>query len=83
MRTRFQEERRILKESRKPTTPKTKGGSVPEFGAVTIAFKPNPDSQDRLRRLYSLLLEHAAERQPAWDEGQPEYKPAAEDAEAE
>ena len=71
-----------MKESRKPTTPKTKGGSVPEFGAVTIAFKPNPDSQDRLRRLYSLLLEHDAEGQPARGEGQPEYEPAIDGGEA-
>ena len=74
--TRFRQERRVLKESTKPTTPKTKGRSDSGFGAVTIDFKHGPDSRDRLRRLYSLLLQHANERQFARGEGRPEYEPA-------
>jgi len=35
---------------------------------VTIDFKPSPDSRNRLRRLYTLLLEHATDGQPAGDE---------------
>ncbi len=49
-----------MKESRNPATPENNGGIGPEFGAVTIDFKPGPDSRDRLRRLFSILLEHAA-----------------------
>ena len=60
MRTRFRRERRNLRAGKRPTTPCTNGGSRPEFGAVTIDFKPGPDSRDRLRRLFTILLEHAA-----------------------
>ena len=37
-----------------------------EFGVVRVFSKPAPDAEDRLRRLFTLLLEHAArERQAA------------------
>ena len=49
-----------MRAGKRPTTPCTNGGSRPEFGAVTIDFKPGPDSKDRLRRLFTILLEHAA-----------------------
>ena len=53
------------------------GGSGSEFGAVTIDFKPGPDSRDRLRRLYTILLEHAAtDGTPARYETGPECEPA-------
>jgi len=72
-----------LKESRKPATPKTRGGSAHEFGVVTIDFNPGPDSRDRLRRLYTLLLEHAtAERQPDRVESRPEHEPDVDGAAA-
>ena len=35
-----------------------------EFGEVRVISRPAPDAEDRLRRLFTLLLEHAArERQ--------------------
>ncbi len=35
-----------------------------EFGVVRVISRPAPDAEDRLRRLFTLLLEHAAtERQ--------------------
>ena len=38
------------------------------FGVVRVFSKPAPDAEDRLRRLFTLLLEHAArERQAAPD----------------
>ena len=41
-------------------------GNASEFGVVTVVSKPAPDAEDRLRRLFTLLLEHAArERQAA------------------
>ena len=83
MRTRLRRERQTLKEPKKPVTPGPNGGGKSEFGAVTIDFKPGPDSRERLRRLYSLLLEHAAEGQPARGGGPPEYAPAVDGAEAE
>ena len=37
-----------------------------EFGVVRVVSKPAPDAEDRLRRLFTLLLEHASrEKQPA------------------
>ena len=37
-----------------------------EFGEVRVISRPAPDAEDRLRRLFTLLLEHAAaERQAA------------------
>ena len=65
-------------------TPKSNGGGGPEFGAVSIDFKPGPDSRDRLRRLFSLLLEHAAaEGQVTPGMVPPDYAPANADAPAE
>ena len=37
---------------------------ISEFGAVRVLSNPAPDADDRLRRLFTLLLEHTAgERQ--------------------
>ena len=33
--------------------------NAPEMKVVGIAFKPGPDAEDRLRRLFTILLEHA------------------------
>ena len=35
-------------------------GNASEFGVVRVFSKPAPDAEDRLRRLFTLLLEHAA-----------------------
>ena len=35
----------------------SRGGS--ELGVVSIDFNPGPDAQDRLRRLFSLLVKYA------------------------
>ena len=39
-----------------------------ELRVVAINCKPAPDSQDRLRRLFTILLEHAAEERLAGSE---------------
>ena len=36
-----------------------------EFGVVRIISRPAPDAEDRLRRLFTLLLEHAARERQA------------------
>ena len=36
-----------------------------EFGVVRVFSKPAPDAEDRLRRLFTLLLEHAARKRQA------------------
>ena len=35
----------------------SRGGS--ELGTVSISFNPGPDAQDRLRRLFTLLVKYA------------------------
>ena len=43
---------------------------APEMRVVGIDFNPGPGAEERLRRLFTLLLEHAAgERQVAPEEG--------------
>ena len=34
-------------------------GDASEFGAVTVSSNPPPDAEDRLRRLFTLLIKHA------------------------
>ena len=34
-------------------------GDASEFGTVTVSSNPRPDAEDRLRRLFTLLIEHA------------------------
>ena len=40
-------------------------GDASEFGTVRVFSKPAPDAEDRLRRLFTLLLEHAARKRRA------------------
>ena len=49
-----------MNEPKSRTKPKTGGTATSEFGAVTIDFNPGPDAEDRLRRLFTLLLNHVA-----------------------
>ena len=49
-----------MKEPKGRTKPKAGNGNASEFGAVTIHFNPGPDAEDRLRRLFTLLLNHVA-----------------------
>ena len=46
--------------ARSRTIPAAVDGNASGFGEVTINFKPAPDAEGRLRRLFSLLLEHVA-----------------------
>ena len=54
-----------LKEPKSRTESNAGGGTAPEFGAVTIDFNPGPDAEDRLRRLFTLLLNHVASSEEA------------------
>ena len=55
-----------LNDSKSKTRPKNSGKDSPELRVVGIHFNPAPDAQDRLRRIFTILLEHAArERQAA------------------
>ena len=57
----------------------------PEFGAVRVISRPAPDAEDRLRRLFTLLLEHTARERHAklGKESLPEAELAGEHIEAE
>ena len=49
--------------------PNGSGGTSPGLRVVAIRCNPAPDGEERLRRLFTLLLEHAArENQAAPDE---------------
>ena len=55
-----------MNDSKSKTRPKNSGKDSPELRVVGIHCNPAPDAEDRLRRLFTLLLEHAArERQAA------------------
>ncbi len=49
-----------MKHTKSRTKSKTGDGNASGFGAVTINFNPGPDARDRLRRLFTLLVECAA-----------------------
>ena len=53
--------------------PKGSGEASPGLRVVAIRFNPAPDAEERLRRLFTLLLENAAgERQAAPDGDDPD-----------
>ena len=45
--------------TRNPNRPTNSIRDGPEVGAVRIRSKPTPDAQDRLRRLFTLLVRYA------------------------
>ena len=53
--------RPIWKRPRTSTNPKAPAGVVRSSAMVSIDFNPGPDAQDRLRRLFSLLVKYATE----------------------
>lgn len=46
-----------LRKARNPAKPTAGNVNGPEFGAVTIDFNPGPDAQERLRRLFTILVD--------------------------
>ena len=46
------------------TGPAAGDGYASEFGAVTIDFKPAPDAEERLRRLFTILARVVEDAQP-------------------
>ena len=68
-----------------PGTASRSEGDVSKIGVVRVFSKPAPDAEDRLRRLFTLLLKHAArERQAAPEEDSlPESELAGDHIEAE
>ena len=51
-----------------------------EIGAIRVSSRPGPDARDRLRRIITLMIKHAArDRQAARGENAPPSDPQAED----
>ncbi len=48
-----------MTDTRNPNRPTNSIRDGPEVGAVRIRSKPTPDAQDRLRRLFTLLVRYA------------------------
>ena len=61
-------------------TEKRRRDDAPEPRVVAVTYNPGPDARDRLRRLFDMLLEHAArdgtaapeQRSPSDDSGEDE-----------
>ena len=49
------------KDTNSQNKPKTPAKESPELRVVSIDFNPGPDAQDRLRRLFTLLVKLATE----------------------
>ena len=54
-----------MEDTKSQDKPKGSSRGGPELGVVSIHFNPGPDAQDRLRRLFTLLVKHASkDKQP-------------------
>ena len=49
-----------MEDARRRNRGKRPGDDAPELRVVEINYNPGPDAQDRLRRLFTILLEYAA-----------------------
>ncbi len=47
------------KDTNSQNKPKTPAKESPELRVVSIDYNPGPDAQDRLRRLFTLLVKYA------------------------
>ena len=69
-----------MKDKNRQQKPKRPGREAPDIGVVRVACNPGPDAQDRLRRLFSLLVKYATkDRQAAPEKDSPSDAPPAED----
>ena len=58
-----------MKEAKSRAQSKIGDRAPGELRVVAINCNPAPDAQDRLRRLFTILLEHAARERQAADDG--------------
>ena len=58
-----------MKETKRQRKPTKSGRAGPELRVVRIDCNPGPDAQDRLRRLFTLLVKLAAREDRTGDEG--------------
>ena len=72
-----------MNDSKSKARPKNSGKDSLELRVVGIHFNPAPDAQDRLRRIFTILLEHAAGERQAAPEDASAYATPDDDAEEE
>ena len=69
-----------MEDTKSRDKPKDSDRASPELRVVRVASNPGPDAQDRLRRLFSLLVKYATkDRQAAPEKDSPSDAPPAED----
>ena len=65
-----------MNDSKSKARPKNSGKDSLELRVVGTHFNPAPDAEDRLRRIFTILLEHAArERQAAPEDASADATP--------
>ena len=69
-----------MKDTNRQQKPKISGRGAPDIVVVRVASNPGPDAEDRLRRLFSLLIKYATkDRQAAPEKDSPSGASPAED----
>ena len=67
-------------DKRSQKRPKRSGRTGPELRVARVDCNPGPDAEERLRRLFTLLVKHAArDRLPALEKDSPSDASPAED----
>ena len=69
-----------MKDKNRQQKPKISGRDSPDLRVAEVRYNPGPDAEDRMRRLFSLLVKYATkDRQAAPEEDSPSDAPPAED----
>ena len=50
-----------MKDKNRQQKPKRPGRDAPDIGVAEVRYNPGPDAEDRLRRLFSLLVKYATQ----------------------
>ena len=58
-----------MKNDERQKKPKKYDQDASEIGEIRVHYKPSPDSEDRLRRLTTLLIRYAREHRQAKSSG--------------
>ena len=68
-----------MKDKKKQNGRRRPRGDAFEIGVIRVSSRPAPDARDRLRRIITLMIKHAArDRQAAQGENAPTSDPQAE-----
>ena len=68
-----------MKDKKKQNGRRRPHGDAFEIGVIRVSSRPAPDARDRLRRIITMMIKHAArDRQAAQGENAPTSDPQAE-----